>query len=105
MTGSSSGDARTGQIPDPPPPNAGTDGRGRSAAPRPAPTRKATVHDVAYQPSGNGMSGQCVFSALSFAAAGLLAVVISEGQSSTSASLAGLRSAQLKSICINKAPH
>ncbi|MGY4350106.1 hypothetical protein ACVWXM_006599 [Bradyrhizobium sp. GM7.3] len=54
------------------------------------------------------MSGQCVFAELSFAAAGLLAGVGSEEQSSTSAtaaSLAGLRAAHLKSICMNKAPH
>ena len=43
------------------------------------------------------MSGQSVFSALSFAAAGLLAGVRSEEQSSTSASLARLRSAHEQS--------
>jgi hypothetical protein len=41
--------------------------------PRPDPRqgarrRSRPFHGVAYQPSGNGMSGQSVFSALSFAA-------------------------------------
>ncbi|MCK1687950.1 hypothetical protein [Bradyrhizobium sp. 145] len=50
------------------------------------------------------MSGHCAFSALSFAAAGLLAAVVSATAFSTSAALAAVRAAYLKIDLHDKAP-
>jgi hypothetical protein len=60
---------------------------------------------VAYQSSGNGTSSQGPCSLLSFAATGLLGPRGLAANSSTSAALAALRSAHLKSFCMNKTPH
>lgn len=63
------------------------------------------VQHVAYQSSGNGTSSHGPSSMLSFAASGLQVARGSAANSSTSAVLAALRSAQLKSLCMNKTSH